>query len=128
MGLFENLYRRKRETVTLWGKRLDETADAGIADPAWIETGTADVVINELTPQEAENLAGGPVEVKLATLYCTEADGNALLVDDLIVTAKGKVWRVDGVPSQPGSGGHYEARLAFEPAPPDKLLNTDEEA
>jgi len=111
-------------TVTVWAPNKSANAAYGIDDPAWVSTGTATAIINELTPQQAEYLVGGPVNTKLATLYIGATDGAALTIGCLVVTSDNRVWRVDGEPSQPAAGGHYEARLAFDPSPPAEVLGT----
>lgn len=119
--IFSRVSARLGETVHVWAANKPDNLTYGVGDPAWIDTGTATAIINELTPAQAEHLAGGPVNVKLATLYMSESDGSTLVIGNLVVTASDRVWRVDGEPSQPAAGGHYEARLAQESNPPAEV-------
>ena len=121
-SLADDMLRMRGSTVTIWRANATANATAGLDDVSWVSLGTMTAIINELTPQQAETLAGGPINGKLATLYASDTDGATLAIGDLIVTSPNTVWRLDGEPSQPSFGGHYEARLALEPAPPMEVL------
>lgn len=112
------------ESVVVWGPNRTDTADAGVNDPAWVNTGTAvQAVIEELRPEETM-MAGGPITGKTARLYLGDEDGGAVQMQDLVVAENGVVWRIMGEVVRFGEPlPHYMCLMEYVPNPPVEVLS-----